>query len=110
MEKFEIITNLVQIMLGIAGVNNFGVGGVNAHVLLAPNYKTNSEDNEKIADTIPRLVHICSRTEEGLNSMFKWIEDNPKKVTRDFLHLLTEPMNIKPTINSPGFPHRGITE
>ena len=93
--------------LGIAGINNFGVGGVNAHVLVEPNYKTISEDNDKIADTIPRLIHICARTEEGFNSMCKWIEENPKKVTREFLNLLVEPMNVKLTINSPGFPIRG---
>ena len=85
------------------------MGGVNAHVLLEPNYKTNSEDNEKIADPIPRLINICSRTEEAFNSMCKWMEDNPKKVTREFLDLLTDPMKVKPTLNSCGFPIRGMT-
>ena len=84
------------------------MGGVNAHILLEPNYKTKSEDNHKIADTIPRLVNICSRTEEGFNSMCKWIENNPEKVTRDFLGLLTNAMKYRPTINSPGFQYRGV--
>ena len=75
--------------------------------MLEPNYKTLHENNHKIADTIPRLVHICSRTEEGFDHICKWIEDNPSKVTRDFLNLLIEPMNARPTLNSPGFPHRG---
>ena len=92
---------------GIAGVNNFGVGGVNAHVLLEPNYKTNSEDNHKIVETIPRIVNICCRTEEALNQMFDFIQNNPDKITRDFLALLTDTMKNQPSINSSGLPYRG---
>ena len=84
------------------------MGGVNAHVLLAPNHKTNSEDCLKIADTIPRVVNICCRTEEALNQSFDFIENNPDKITRDFLALLTDTMKIKPSINSSGLPYRGI--
>ena len=94
--------------LGIAGVNNFGVGGVNANVLLEPNYKLSDEDSLKIADTIPRVVNICCRTEHSLNQMFDFIQNNPKKITRDFLALLTDTMKTKSVINSSGFPYRGL--
>ena len=89
-------------------MNNFGVGGVNANVLLEPNYKTQSDNNLNIADDIPRIVNICCRTEEGLNEMFNWIQNNPEKVTRDFLALLADTMRIKPSLNSTGFPSRGM--
>ncbi|CAG2163067.1 unnamed protein product, partial [Oppiella nova] len=92
---------------GIAGVNNFGVGGVNANVLLEPNYKVCDENSIKIADTIPRIVNICCRTEEALNDVFKFIENNPDKITRDFLALMAETMRIQPSLNSSGFPFRG---
>ena len=88
-------------------MNNIGVGGVNANVLLEPNYKTCDENRLKIADNFPRIVNICSRTEEAFNQMCKWIEDNPQRVTRDFLALLTDTMKTSPHINSAGFPHRG---
>ena len=88
-------------------MNNFGVGGVNAHVLLEPNYKTLTEESYKIADNIPRLVNICCRTEQALNQMFKWIEENPNKITRDFLALITDTMKINPSLNSSGMPYRG---
>ena len=94
-------------VLGIAGVNNFGVGGVNAHVLLEPNYKTRSEDSHKIADVIPRIVNICCRTEEAFNELCKWIEDNPQKVNRDFLALLAETMRVELSLKSTGKPYRG---
>ena len=95
-------------MVGIAGVNNFGVGGVNAHVLLEPNYKVSDETSLKIADTIPRIVNICCRTEESLNEFFRFIENNPQKISRDFLSLLAETMRVEPSLNSSGMPFRGI--
>ena len=88
-------------------MNNFGVGGVNAHALLEPNYKTESEDNDKIADIIPRIINIGGRTEEAFNEMCNWIENNPEKVTRDFLALLTDTMKREPQLNSASFPFRG---
>ncbi|CAG2118326.1 unnamed protein product, partial [Medioppia subpectinata] len=91
----------------IAGVNNFGVGGVNANCLLEPNYKVCDENSLKIADTIPRIVNICCRTEEALNNVFNFIENNPQKITRDFLALMAETMRVEPSLNSSGFPYRG---
>ena len=93
---------------GIAGVNNFGVGGVNAHVLFEANHKTLSEDALNIADGIPRIVNICGRTEEAFNKMCNWMEANPDKVTRDFLALIADTMRVQPSLNSSGMPYRGM--
>jgi acyl transferase domain-containing protein len=92
----------------IAGINNFGLGGVNGHVLLAPNNKELDENSYKIADKIPRLISICARNEESLKELFDFLENNPKKVTRDFLALIGDTMKTKPSINSTGFPHKGL--
>ncbi|CAK9854874.1 unnamed protein product, partial [Sphagnum jensenii] len=91
---------------GIAGVNNFGIGGVNGHILLAPNYKESDENSLKIVDKIPRLVNLCARNEASLKELFDFIENNPNKITRDFLALITDTMKIKPSLNSTGFPNR----
>ena len=88
-------------------MTNFGIGGVNGHVLLEPNYRTPDEDSLKIADNIPRIVNICCRTEEAFHRMCKWIEDNPQRVSRDFLALLADTMKYSPVIKSVGFPFRG---
>ncbi|CAG2102821.1 unnamed protein product, partial [Medioppia subpectinata] len=101
------ITEKMKYTPGIAGVNNFGVGGVNATVLLEPNYKVSDADSLKIADTIPRIVNICCRTEEALNEYFNFIEKNADKISRDFLSLLAETMRVSPRLNSNGFPYRG---
>ncbi|CAG2169230.1 unnamed protein product [Oppiella nova] len=50
---------------GLVGVNNFGLGGVNAHVLMKPNYKLVTNDGLRIAQTIPRIVNICGRTQQS---------------------------------------------
>ncbi len=76
--------------------------------MVEPNYKTTTEDNLKIADTIPRIVNICCRTESAFNEMCKWIQENPQKVSRDFLALLAETMRIEPSLNSTGMPYRGM--
>jgi hypothetical protein len=97
----------LNLILGIAGVNNFGLGGVNVHVLLEPNYKESDENSLKIAEKIPRLINLCARNQESLNQLFNFIENNPNKITRDFLALITDTMKIKPLLNSSGFPFRG---
>ena len=84
------------------------MGGVNATALLEPNYKTVTPECYNIADEIPRVVNLCARTEEGFNELCKWMEDNPKKVTRDLLALLAETMRLEPSLNSSGMPYRGM--
>ena len=93
----------------MAAINNFGIGGVNGNVLVEPNYKLTNEDNLRIAENIPRIVNICGRTEEAVRHIFDFIENNPQKISRDFLALLTDTMKYVPNVNSTGFPFRGQT-
>ncbi len=76
--------------------------------MLAPNYKESDENSLKIADKIPRLVNLCARNEALLKELFDFIENNPNKITRDFLALINDTMKIKPSLNSTGFPNRGL--
>ncbi len=81
---------------------------MNGHVLLDANHKEPDENCLKIADKIPRLINVCARNQESLNEIFGFIEKNPKKITRDFLALITDTMKTIPTLNSAGFPFRGL--
>ncbi|KAH9507034.1 hypothetical protein DERF_011738 [Dermatophagoides farinae] len=92
---------------GIVGVNSFGVGGVNAHILLKSNDKELTPESYEICKPIPRLVTIAGRTEEGVNMMFDFIKNNPEKVHRDFLALLNESMKTGWVESSSNFPQRG---
>lgn len=91
----------------VIGVNSFGVGGVNAHVLLKINEKEAGKDLFVIAEPIPRLVNICGRTEEAIEYIFDFIEQNPLKVHRDFLALLNDSMKTVAIKGSANFPYRG---
>ena len=92
---------------GLVGINNFGVGGVNCHALVEPNYKTMTNDCLRIAESIPRIVNICGRTQDSVKHIFTFIENNPQRVTKDFLALLAQTMKYTNNINSAGFPYRG---
>ena len=91
----------------MAAINNFGIGGVNSHLILDPNYKLSTKDNFHIVEDIPRIVNICGRTEDAIGHIFNFIENNPDRVSRDFLALLIDVMKNVPTVNSAGFPFRG---
>ncbi|CAG2104924.1 unnamed protein product, partial [Medioppia subpectinata] len=93
---------------GLAAVNSFGIGGANGHVLLEPNYKLATSDGHiNVADIMPRIVNICGRSEESVKYIMDFIENNPKKITNDFLALLAQTMKYTPNVNSSGMTFRG---
>lgn len=49
---------------GLVGINSFGFGGANAHIILRSNPKPKAP---AIQDNIPRLVTVSGRTEEAVN-------------------------------------------
>ncbi|XP_046603296.1 fatty acid synthase-like [Neodiprion virginianus] len=77
--RIQVITNLTPWDGGYVGVNSFGFGGANAHVLLKSNTK------EKInggipGDDLPRLVVVSGRNEEAVATMLNDLESRPVDV------------------------------
>ncbi|CAG2106246.1 unnamed protein product [Medioppia subpectinata] len=103
-----IITEKHNYEPGLAAINNFGIGGTNVHVLLEPNTKLGTSDGPTICQNIPRIVNICGRTQDAVNRVMDFIQNNPKRVTNDFLALLAPVMRFSPDINSGGMPYRGV--
>jgi fatty acid synthase len=54
----------------LAGVNSFGFGGANAHILLQRNEKEKVNGGAPV-DHIPRLVAVSGRTEEAVDVILK---------------------------------------
>ncbi len=91
----------------MTAINSFGIGGVNVHLLIEPNYKVNNECEKQMTNELPKIVNICGRSEEAIQLWFDFIERNPQKITEEFTALLSDVMKQTPDVNSDGFPYRG---
>lgn len=70
---------------GIIGLNSFGFGGANAHVIMRSNPKPKSTTP---SDTIPRLAVLSGRTDEAVDLLLDDIEKN--KTDEEYLGLINE--------------------
>ncbi|XP_063931279.1 fatty acid synthase [Zophobas morio] len=57
---------------GIIGINSFGFGGANAHIILKSNPKPKTSWP---ADPLPRVVGVSGRTQEAVNNFLDYIEE-----------------------------------
>lgn len=60
---------------GYVGINSFGFGGANAHILVKSNTKEKI-NNGAPNDDLPRLVVTSGRTEEAADSILKDVSTN----------------------------------
>jgi fatty acid synthase len=67
---FKVVTEKCPVNVSLVGVNSFGFGGANAHVLLQWNRK-NKINGGAPTDTIPRLVIASGRTEEAVDTILR---------------------------------------
>lgn len=66
--RLKVVTEPTAWEGGLVGVNSFGFGGANCHVLLKSNDKP--KINQGIPeDNLPRLVVISGRTEEAVKTL-----------------------------------------
>lgn len=86
--RIKVVTEVTPFDGEYVGINSFGFGGANAHVLLQRNPKT--KVNKGLPnDDLPRLVAITGRTEEAvatiLNDVRVIIFDRRNKLVRTML-------------------------
>lgn len=66
--RLKVVTEPTLWKGGLVGINSFGFGGANCHVLLKSNEK--EKINQGIPkDNLPRLVMISGRTEEAVKTL-----------------------------------------
>ena len=63
--SIKVVTEITPWEGGYAGINSFGFGGANAHLLLKSNPKT-KVNNGQPNDNLPRLVAVSGRTEDAV--------------------------------------------
>ncbi|CAG2102302.1 unnamed protein product [Medioppia subpectinata] len=74
----------------VVAINSFGFGGTNAHMLIRPNTRPATPVPNNGYREIPRLVLTNGRTEESVDYIMDFIENNSPKASDDFLALLNE--------------------
>ncbi|XP_051154827.1 fatty acid synthase [Leptopilina boulardi] len=77
--RIKVITELTPWELGYVGINSFGFGGANAHILLRSNQKEKI-NNGAPQDDLPRLIVVSGRTEEAVHTLLNDIESRPVDV------------------------------
>nr|XP_012234197.1 PREDICTED: LOW QUALITY PROTEIN: fatty acid synthase-like [Linepithema humile] len=83
--SIRVVTNTTPWTSGFMGINSFGFGGANCHILMQSNTK---EKINKGApnDNLPRLVVLSGRTEQAVESFLNEIENRPIDV--EYVRLL----------------------
>lgn len=99
--RVQVVTQPLPVRGGIIGVNSFGFGGSNVHVILRPAGK--SADVVAVPRTVPRVLQACGRTEAAVNAM---LQKGKEHSTNDsFLSLLNDVSGVPAS----SMPYRGYT-
>ncbi|XP_007434239.1 fatty acid synthase [Python bivittatus] len=66
--RLQVVTKPTPIKGHLAGINSFGFGGSNAHIILRANRNKSSPPE---ASNLPRLVQFCGRTQEAVETLIE---------------------------------------
>ncbi|XP_066519867.1 fatty acid synthase [Hoplias malabaricus] len=99
--RVRVVTEPIPVQGGIVGINSFGFGGSNVHVILRPPGRT--PHAPALPQTIPRLMLTCGRTEAAAASLLQKAQENSQDPA-----LLTLLNNIS-AVPTASMPFRGHT-
>lgn len=80
--RIKVVDEVQEFNGSLIGINSFGVGGANVHLLLQAHDKEKVHDGIP-ADDLPRMVLWSGRTEEAINTIF----DNLESTQLDAEHI-----------------------
>lgn len=103
--RLQVVDRPIPVRGGIVGINSFGFGGSNVHVVLRPNERSAQTQGDTGAPTrtVPRLLQACGRTEAAVNSLLQKAKEN--SLDDSFLSLL----NGVSGSPAAAMPYRGYT-
>ena len=97
--RLQVVTERTKWPGGYVGINSFGFGGSNVHVLLHSNQKNTSTLHPSSKES--RLFTMCGRTAEGVEHVLKEVTQHGDNI--ELQSLLEDYSNSPPTSN----PYRG---
>ncbi|XP_001605700.1 fatty acid synthase [Nasonia vitripennis] len=110
-ERIKIVTEPTPWKGGYAGVNSFGFGGANCHILLKSNPKE-KVNNGAPQDDLPRLVLVSGRSDEAVDHVLKDLESRQADV--EYIRLLhdihSDDINAHLSRGYTILPPRGVAE
>lgn len=80
--KVEVVTEPTPWNGGYVGINSFGFGGANAHVLLK-SYAKEKVNNGAPSDDLPRLVVVSGRTQEAVETLLNHVSKLKYKIVEN---------------------------
>ncbi|XP_023313670.1 fatty acid synthase-like [Trichogramma pretiosum] len=83
--RLRVVTEPTPWKGGLVGINSFGFGGANAHILLRSNQKEKINGGQP-QDDLPRLVAVSGRTELAVQTILDDLEKRPTDV--EYVRLL----------------------
>lgn len=103
--RVQVVDRPIPIQGGVIGINSFGFGGSNVHVILRPTERSAQKPAGMTAQprAVARLLQACGRTEAAVTSLLQ--KGKEHGADDSFLSLLNE-VSGGPTA---GMPHRGYT-
>lgn len=100
--RVQVVDRPIPIKGGIVGINSFGFGGSNVHVILRPATKEADAPPATPSPT-PRVLQACGRTEAAVNALLEKGQEHASD--ESFLCLLNDVSAIPPA----SMPYRGYT-
>ncbi|XP_054609993.1 fatty acid synthase isoform X1 [Dunckerocampus dactyliophorus] len=99
--RVQVVDRPISVRGGIIGINSFGFGGSNVHVILRPTERRTQIPAETRA--IPRVLQACGRTEAAVNLLLQKAKEH--SADDSFLSLLNEVSGS----TTASMPYRGYT-
>lgn len=99
--RIQVVTEPTAVKGGIVGINSFGFGGSNVHVILRPNEKKSHASDETLH--LPRIVQVCGRTQEAVELL---LEQGKKQERNNTLVNMINDISGAPVS---AMPYRGFT-
>ena len=70
--RFKVVTEPTPWKGGLVGINSFGFGGANAHILLKSNQKEKINAGQP-QDSLPRIVSVSGRTKLAVEHLLDYV-------------------------------------